>query len=140
MVTDENIGLYTSDVRVYDFANNLSRRWEYNGKCFDWYISMIDIEILFNSLREHEFIENDTPRDNFFAIFNPRLEIFENPVIWKDIKELVYFFDKCAEYQFYRNNKYQSLIEKFRLFKTVHSKGEIYKIKLFENNVSRCKK
>ena len=127
MITDEVVHSYCSDIGVSDFANNLIRRYEYYGQDLEWDISMIDIEILFNSLREHGFIEGDTPRDNFFAIFNPHVETFKNPVVWKDIKELVYFFDKCIEYGFIKNSKYQSFIEEHKMFKTINSKGEYIK-------------
>ncbi len=127
MTADEIIYSYSEDIRVDNFADNLSRRFEYHGQDLEWNISMIDIEILFDVLRENQFIASDTPRSIFFEIFNPHLSLFDKPVVWKDIKELAYFLDKCKEYSLFENYKYQNIVEKYRMFKTNHSKGDFVK-------------
>ena len=139
MTTDEVINSYSEDTRVHNFTNNLIERYEYNGQDLEWNISMIDIEILFESLRDNQFIAHDTPRNIFFEIFNPNLSIFYKPIQWKDVKELVYFFDKCVEYGFIENNKYQLLIEKYRMFTTKDSKGDYLKSRSLSVTLSDVK-
>lgn len=139
MQKDDILNSYSEDIRVGDFAQVLSERYEYYGKDLRWNISIIDIEILFDTFRENGFIENDTSRKSFFAIFNPHLEVFENPVIWKDIKELVYFLDKCREWGIMENTKYQSLIENYKMFKTKNSKGNYLKSNSIRTTLSDLK-
>ena len=139
MMTDEVIMSYSSDTTVCDFRNNLIRRYEYHGKDLEWNISMIDIEILFNELREKMFIASDTPRNVFFDICNPHLPIFTEPIIWRDIKELVYFLDKCRDLEIIENTKYQSLIENHKMFKTQNSKGNYLKSNSIRTTLSDLK-
>jgi hypothetical protein len=139
MTTDEIINSYSEDLRVNDFTNNLIRRFEYDGQDLEWNISMIDIEILFDVLRENQFISSDTPRSIFFEIFNPHLSVFNKPVVWKDIKELAYFLDKCKEYSLFENYKYQNIVEKYRMFKTNHSKGDFVKSNSLRTTLSDVK-
>lgn len=127
IITDDIINSYSDDIRVCDFTSNLIERNEYYGNDLEWNISMIDIEILFNGLRENQFIAHDTPRNIFFEIFNPNLSIFINPIVWQDVKELAYFLDKCKEYSLFENYKYQNIVEKYRMFKTNFSKGDYIK-------------
>ena len=118
MVTDEIINSYCGDTRVSNFTSNLIERYEYYGEDLEWNISIIEIEILFNVLRENQFIAPDTPRNIFFEIFNPNLSMFVNPIVWQDVKELGYFLDKCREYSLLLNFKYQSIVERCRMFKS----------------------
>lgn len=143
MATDNVIHSYCEDIRISDFANNLIERNEYyltSVKNLEWDdISIIDIEILFDSLRENQFIASDTTRDTFFEIFNPHLSVFDKPIQWQDIKELAYFLDKCIEYGFIKNNKYQSLIEKYRMFTTKRPKGNYIKSSSLSSTLSDVK-
>lgn len=127
MKSDDMIYSYCEDIWVGNFANNLIKRYEYYGQDLEWNISLIDIQILFVKLRENQFIASDTPRNIFFEIFNPNLSVFYEPIQWKDIKELVYFFDKCIECGFIKSHKYQSLIEKYKMFTTKRSEGNYIK-------------
>lgn len=139
MTTDEVINSYSGDIRVFNFTNNLIRRYEYKGQDLEWNISMIDIEILFERLIENQFIAPDTPRNIFFEIFNPNLSIFTNPIVWQDVKELAYFLDKCRDYGFIESNKYQSLIEKYRMFTTKRPKGNYIKSSPLSSTLSGVK-
>ena len=127
MKTDEEINSYCEDINVGYFVINRIERSEYYRNSLQWNIYMIDIEILFNNLRENQFIAPDTSRNTFFQIFNPYLSVFSEPIEWRDIKELVYFLDKCREYSFLGNTKYQNVVEKYRMFKTNFSKGDYIK-------------
>jgi hypothetical protein len=139
MRTDGMINSYCEDVRVSNFAMILSDNGEYYRQDLEWNISMIDIEILFDVLRENQFIASDTPRSIFFEIFNPHLSVFNKPVVWKDIKELAYFLDKCKEYSLFENYKYQNIVEKYRMFKTNHSKGDFVKSNSLRTTLSDVK-
>jgi hypothetical protein len=139
MESDDMIYSYCEDMWVNDFRRNLIKRYEYNGQDLEWNISIIDIKILFDELRENQFISSDTPRSIFFEIFNPNLSVFHKPIQWNDIKELVYFFDKCIEYGFIKNYKYQSLIEKYKMFTTKRSEGNYIKSGSLRSTLSDVK-
>ena len=139
MESDDMIYSYCEDIWVNDFRRNLIKRYEYNGQDLEWNISIIDIKILFDELRENQFIAPATPRSPFFQIFNPHLSVFSEPIEWRDIKELVYFFDKCIEYRFIKNYKYQSLIEKYKMFTTKRSEGNCIKSGSLRSTLSDVK-
>ena len=42
-------------------------------------------------------------------------------------KELVYFLDKCRAYSILGKHRYQSFIEKYKMFKTINSKSDYLK-------------
>ncbi len=124
MKTDRILYSFSEDVFIEHFEYYLSKYSRIYKYGLSWHISIIDIEILFNEFRKHSFVDINTSRDDFFEIFNPQIEIFSQAIVWKDIKELVYFLDKCREYSILKKNSYQSFIEKFKMFKTINSKGD----------------
>lgn len=139
MKTDRVLHSFSEDVFIEHFEYYLSKYSRIYDYGLSWNISIVDIEILFNELRKHFFIHHEISRDVFFEIFNPQVKTFGSAVVWKDIKELVYFLDKCREYSILGKHRYQSFIEKFKMFRTVNSKGDYLKANSLRTTLANIK-